>query len=60
LASIKDAQPLGFLRLSNVVIGCDCGAPFDLEATPNFARFVDEAGLRWPPAQPIKWPLKNW
>jgi adenylate cyclase len=60
LAAIEDAQSLGFLRLSNAVISCDCGAPFDLEATPNFARFVDEAGLRWPPAQPIKWPLKNW
>ena len=60
LAAIEDAKPLGFLRLSNVVIDCDCGAPFDLEVTPNFARFVDEAGLAWPPARPIKWPLKNW
>ena len=60
LAAIEDARPLGFLRLSNVVIYCECGAPFDLEVTPNFARFVDEAGLAWPPAPTIKWPLKNW
>ena len=60
LAAIEDALSLGFLRLSNVVISCDCGAPFDLEVTPNFARFVDEADLAWPPARPIKWPLKNW
>ena len=60
LAAIEDAQPLGFLRLSNVVINCECGAPFDLEVTPNFARFIDEAGLAWPPAPTIKWPLKNW
>jgi len=37
-----------------------CGKPFDLEATPNFARLIDDADLPWPPASPIEWPLKNW
>jgi hypothetical protein len=39
---------------------CNCGAPFDLEATPNFARLIDEANLPWPPQSPIDWPLKGW
>jgi len=60
LAAIEDAQPLGFLILSNAVINCECGAPFDIAVTPNFARFVDEAGLAWPPAPTAKWPLKSW
>jgi len=55
-----DARPLGFLELLEVVSSCKCGAPFDLEATPNFARFIDEADLIWPPRTSIAWPLKNW
>ena len=27
---------------------CDRGAPFDLEAAPNLARFVSVAELDWP------------
>lgn len=55
-----DAQPLGFLILADMASSCLCGAPFDLEATPNFARLVDEADLMWPPRSPITWPLKDW
>jgi hypothetical protein len=46
--------------LLDVAGSCACGAPFDLEATPNLARAVEEAGLIWPPRRPIDWPLKDW
>jgi tetratricopeptide (TPR) repeat protein len=60
LAAIQDERPLGFLNLSDDLGGCDCGAPFDLEVTPNFARFIKEAELPWPPPASITWPLKDW
>jgi adenylate cyclase len=37
-----------------------CGAPWDLEVTPNFAKLLEDAELPWPPASPINWPLKDW
>ena len=55
-----DAQPYGYLRLMTAVMTCYCGAPFDLESTPDFARRLEEANLPWPPSSPIDWPLKNW
>ena len=42
------------------VYWCACGAPFDLEYTPNFADKLAEAGLPWPPVSPISFPLKGW
>lgn len=36
------------------------GAPWDLEATPNLAALITDAGLDWPPASPINFPLKDW
>ena len=60
LAAETDAYPLGFLQLLNMIGGCNCGAPFDLEITPNFARLIEEADLPWPPPSPIDWPLKDW
>ena len=59
-AAAADARPLGFLNLATAVGSCNCGAPFDLEVAPNFARFLEEAELPWPPPSPIKWPLKDW
>jgi len=59
-AAIQDARALGFLNLVNAVGECDCGAPFDLEVTPNFARFISEAELTWPPPSSVSWPLKDW
>ena len=59
-AVAADARPLGFLDLLADADACLCGAPFDLEFTPNFARLVDEAQLVWPPRSPIEWPLKDW
>ncbi|MDH3362389.1 MAG: hypothetical protein OEM45_01680 [Gammaproteobacteria bacterium] len=60
LAAEWDARPLGFLELLDQIGSCYCGAPFDLEVAPNFARLIDEANLPWPPPSPINWPLKNW
>ena len=39
---------------------CQCGAPWDLEATPNFAAKIEEANLTWPPKTPLSFPLKDW
>jgi TolB-like protein len=58
-AASLDARPLGYMILLDVAGSCACGAPFDLEATPNLARAVEEA-LIWPPRRPIDWPLKDW
>ena len=59
-ASLLDGRPLGYMILLDIAGSCACGAPFDLEATPNLARVVEEAGLIWPPRGPIDWPLKDW
>jgi len=55
-----DGQPYGYLHLMTSIMTCYCGAPFDLEATPDFARRLEEAELPWPPHSPIDWPLKDW
>jgi TolB-like protein/tetratricopeptide (TPR) repeat protein len=60
LAARLDARPLGFMMLADAAVNCRCGAPFDLEVTPNFARMVEEADLAWPPPSPVDWPLKTW
>jgi TolB-like protein len=48
------------MSLMVATIWCNCGAPFDLEATPNFAAKLQEGGLPWPPRSPIAFPLKGW
>jgi TolB-like protein len=55
-----DAHPYGYLHLMLVPAACYCGAPWDLEFTPNFAKLLQDAELAWPPASPINWPLKDW
>jgi len=55
-----DALPNGYLILMLFPTICRCGAPWDLESTPNFAKLIDEANFSWPPASPIDWPLKDW
>ena len=60
MAAAIDSDPFGYLLLMLVPSNCMCGAPFDLEATPNFAKLLDDANLPWPPASPIDWPLKDW
>lgn len=55
-----DAKPLGHLVLLSQIYACACGAPFDLDATPNFAARLEESGLAWPPKSPTRYPLKTW
>lgn len=60
IAAKIDAQPWGYVTLEGVTDLCKCGAPWDIEVTPNFAKKLKEAGLSWPPASPLRWPLKDW
>jgi len=52
-AALLDARPARGLLLATVVTYCGCGAPFDLDATPNFKARLAESGLHWPPATTI-------
>jgi TolB-like protein len=58
-AAALDARPAGGLLLALVVNECQCGAPFDLDATPHFKALLAESGLRWPPPQTIKYPARS-
>ena len=60
LAATMDSHPFAGPALSTVLIWCACGAPWDLAATPNFARLVEVGGFDWPPPSPIRFPLKTW
>ena len=60
LAAEIDARPAGPMLLMVRIYYCLCGAPFDLEVTPNLAVRLEEAGLTWPPTESIRWPLKDW
>ena len=60
VAAVTDANPFGHMVLAHAVLTCYCGAPFDLDATPNFAGIIAESGLTWPPTTPLRWPLKTW
>ncbi|MFN0023144.1 MAG: TIR domain-containing protein [Parvularculaceae bacterium] len=60
IASRIDQQPFGHLKLINATELCLCGAPFPLEATPNFASQLKRGDIPWPPKSPIEWPLKSW
>jgi hypothetical protein len=54
-----DARPAGGLLLAILVTECQCGAPFDLDATPNFKARLAESGLHWPPPQTIAYPPRR-
>jgi len=60
LAAEADARPAGPFVLLFSVFLCGCGAPFDLEVTPNLRARLDESGLPWPPPTLIDFPLKDW
>jgi hypothetical protein len=61
IASRIDAHPGSALVIcSAVVLSCQCGAPFDLDAAPNFKSRIEEAGFPWPPTKRIDYPAKNW
>ena len=59
-AAMIDEHPFGSATLPQVVVWCGCGAPFDLEATPNFAAKLKEGNLPWPPQTTMEFPLKSW
>jgi TolB-like protein/tetratricopeptide (TPR) repeat protein len=60
VAAQMDAFPLSPAALMVLVRMCVCGAPWDLEATPNFARQIAQSGLAWPPPQVLDLPMKDW
>ena len=60
LAARMDSRPGGFLTLGTAIYTCMCGAPWDIELTPNFRARIESAGFAWPPAAPIQTPLKDW
>jgi tetratricopeptide (TPR) repeat protein len=59
-AAAIDQHRFGAATLSQMVLWCGCGAPFDLESTPNFAARIEEGDLPWPPEPFMNFPLKNW
>jgi hypothetical protein len=48
--------PAGGLLLAVLVTQCQCGAPFDLDATPNFKARLAESGLRRRPPTTLQFP----
>jgi len=48
-AAWVDSIPAGPMMLASMAVECMCGAPFDLEYTPIFAKRLAEAGIDWPP-----------
>ena len=55
-AAVFDARPAGAFLLAVLTVQCQCGAPFDLDATPNFKARLAESGLRWPPPVNVTYP----
>ncbi len=60
LAAEVDQHFSGPTALVQIAQWCDCGAPWDLDATPNFAAKIDEGKLAWPPRPAMAFPLKDW
>jgi hypothetical protein len=60
LAATMDARLAGPFSLSIAVFQCLCGAPFDIDSTPNFKARIEEAGFPWPPPTRIHYPAKDW
>jgi adenylate cyclase len=60
VAALVDAHPFGSISLTNVTTWCGCGAPFDLDATPNYAARLKTSDLTWPPASTMTFADKDW
>ena len=60
IAAKVDAHPFGGVALATTLLWCNCGAAWDIFATPNFGKLVADAGFDWPPPSPIRFPLKSW
>jgi TolB-like protein len=59
-AALLDAKPGSAVVLINASYPCACGATFDLDATPNLKKRIEESGLTWSPAAAIRFPDKDW
>jgi hypothetical protein len=59
-AAVIDEHYFGPIVLWQSVHWCQCGAPWDLEVTPNFAAKIEEANVPWPLKTPLSFPLKDW
>ena len=60
IAAELDTLPGGILQLLVYTNACMCGAPFDIEVTPNLQQRLTEAGFAWPPKTLIQYPNKTW
>ena len=60
LARQRDASAASAFDLMRAVYNCRCGAPWDIEETPNFAARMAEAEFPWPPPGGGNFPLKDW
>ena len=59
-AALIDQHPHGAQSFAQAGMWCGCGAPWDIEYTPNFAATLEGSGLSWPPEPVTKFPLKDW
>ena len=57
LAKQMDDHSFAGPGVATTILWCNCGAPWDLEATPNLAALIADAGFDWPPPSPIRFPL---
>jgi len=60
IAARIDGYPGSAVVFGWAIRDCFCGAPFDLEATPNYKARIEEAGFPWPPPKRIDYPTKTW
>jgi TolB-like protein len=60
IAARMDQHPFGPMTMLVMASWCGCGAPWTLDATPNFAALIKQGNLPWPPPEPLKYPLKDW
>ena len=55
-----DEHFFGGMVLWQIANWCQCGSPWDPEATPNFSAKIEEANITWPPMAPLSFPMKGW
>jgi len=55
-----DEHFFGPMVLWQIANWCQCGSPWDPEATPNFTAKIEAANIAWPPKTPLTFPLKDW
>jgi hypothetical protein len=60
MATTIDRHHFGSATLTQIAVWCACGAPWDMDATPNFAAKLKEGSLPWPPQTTMEFPLKDW